>query len=66
LLVMSTLFIPLIIIIQPSSAQASPQKEKNDLTFIFVQLHTNREMGKLLLQNALMKLKTMYPNFDVN
>ena len=50
---------------QPSFAQLLTQKEKIVLTVIFVQLDNNREMGKPLLESALTKLKTMYPNFDI-
>ena len=32
---------------------------------MFIQLHTKRETGKSLLENALAKLKPMYPNFDI-
>jgi multiple sugar transport system substrate-binding protein len=46
-------------------AQLLTQKEKITLTVIFVQLDNNREMGKPLLESALTKLKTMYPNFDI-
>lgn len=49
----------------PSFAQLLTQKEKITLTVIFVQLDNNREMGKPLLESALTKLKTMYPNFDI-
>ncbi len=64
LFVASTIILPTIIA-QPSYAQVASQKEKVILTAVFVQLHTNREMGKSLLDNALSKLKTMYPNLDI-
>ena len=63
-LVASTVITPTIIL-QPSLAQLQAQKEKVVLTAVFVQLHTNREVGKSLLQNALTKLKAMYPNLDI-
>ncbi|HEY7571393.1 MAG TPA: extracellular solute-binding protein [Nitrososphaeraceae archaeon] len=61
---MSTIIVPTIIV-QPSFAQPAPQKQKVVLTAVFVQLHTNREMGKSLLESALSKLKTMYPNLNI-
>jgi multiple sugar transport system substrate-binding protein len=64
LLVASTVAIPAIIT-QTSFAQVTAQKEKVVLTVVFVQLHTNREIAKFLLSNALIKLKTMYPNLDI-
>ena len=64
LLVASTVIIP-VFIAQPSLAQVTAQKEKVVLTAVFVQLHTNREMGKSLLNSSLTKLKTMYPNLDI-
>ncbi len=64
LLVASTVAIPTIIT-QTSFAQVTAQKEKVVLTVVFVQLHTNREIGKFLLSNAFIKLKTMYPNLDI-
>jgi multiple sugar transport system substrate-binding protein len=60
----STIIVPTIIV-QPSFAQPAPQKQKVVLTAVFVQLHTNREMGKSLLESALSKLKTMYPNLNI-
>src|SRR6476660_8059358 len=47
LLVATTMIIPTIVA-QPSLAQLPAQKERIVLTAIFVQLHTNREMGKSL------------------
>jgi multiple sugar transport system substrate-binding protein len=64
LLVATTMIIPTIVA-QSSLAQLPAQKERIVLTAIFVQLHTNREMGKSLLESALAKLKMMYPNLDI-
>ena len=64
LLVASTVIIPTIVA-QPSFAQLAAPKEKIILTAMFVQLHTNREMGKFLLDSALVKLKMIYPNLDI-
>ena len=64
LLVASTVIIPTIVA-QPSFAQLAAPKEKIILTAMFVELHTNREMGKFLLDSALAKLKMMYPNLDI-
>src|SRR5215831_1691393 len=64
LLVASTIIITTIIS-QPGFAQIASQKEKVVLTVIFVQLDKNHEMGKLLLDRALAKLKPMYPNLDI-
>ena len=65
LLVASTVIIPAVITAQPSFAQPVPQKEKVVLTAIIVQLDNSRQMGKLLLDRALAKLKPMYPNSDI-
>jgi multiple sugar transport system substrate-binding protein len=65
LLVASTVIIPAVTTAQPSFAQVVPQKEKVTLTAIFVELDTNRQLGKLLLERALAKLKPMYPNLDI-
>ena len=65
LLVASTVIIPPVITAQPSFAQLVPQKEKVVLTAIIVQLHTNRDIGKTLLDRALTNLKMMYPNLDI-
>jgi|SRR5215467_7703543 len=65
LLVASTVVIPAVITTQPSFAQPAPQKEKVVLTAIIVQLHTNRDIGKALLDRALTNLKMMYPNLDI-
>jgi multiple sugar transport system substrate-binding protein len=62
--VASTVIIPTIVA-QPSFAQLAAPKEKIILTAMFVELHTNREMGKFLLDSALAKLKMMYPNLDI-
>lgn len=64
LLIASTVVIPTITA-QPSSAQLPVQKEKTVLTAIFVQLDNSRQMGKLLLDRALTKLKLMYPKLDI-
>ena len=65
LLVASTVIIPPVITVQPSFAQLVPQKEKVVLTAIIVQLHTNRDIGKTLLDRALTNLKMMHPNLDI-
>ncbi len=65
LLVASTVIIPPVITAQPSFAQLVPQKEKVVLTAIIVQLHTNRDIGKTLLDRELTNLKMMYPNLDI-
>ena len=64
LLVASIIIIP-VIIAQPSFAQVTSQKEKVALTAIFVQLDNHHQMGKLLLDHALAKLKPLYPNLDI-
>jgi multiple sugar transport system substrate-binding protein len=53
------------IITQSSFAPVTAQKEKVVLTVVFVQLHTNGEIVKSLLNNALAKLQTMYPSSDI-
>jgi multiple sugar transport system substrate-binding protein len=65
LIVASTVIIPAVITTQPSFAQPVPQKEKVVLTVIIVQLHTNSDIGKALLDRALANLKMMYPNLDI-
>ena len=65
LLVASTVIIAPVIIAQPSFAKPVPQKEKVVLTAIIVQLHSNREIGKTLLDRALTNLKMVYPNLDI-
>ena len=65
LLVASTVIIAPVITAQPSFAQLVPQKEKVVLTAIIVQLHSNHEIGKTLLDRALTNLKMMYPNLDI-
>ena len=65
LLVASTVIIAPVITAQPSFAQLPAQKEKVVLTAIIVQLHTNRDIAKMLLDRALTNLKTMYPNLDI-
>jgi len=65
LLVASTVIIAPVIIAQPSFAKPVPQKEKVVLTAIIVQLHSNREIGKTLLDRALTNLKMIYPNLDI-
>lgn len=65
LLVASTVIIAPVITAQPSFAQLVPQKEKVVLTAIIVQLHTNRDIGKTLVDRALTSLKMMYPNLDI-
>ena len=65
LLVASTVIIAPVITAQPSFAQLPAQKEKVVLTAIIVQLHTNRDIAKTLLDRALTNLKTMYPNLDI-
>ncbi|HEY7110012.1 MAG TPA: extracellular solute-binding protein [Nitrososphaeraceae archaeon] len=64
LLVASTIIIPAIIA-QPSFAQVASHKQRVVLTAIFVQLDNNRQLGKLLLDRALAKLKPLYPNLDI-
>ena len=63
-LLTSSIIIPTIVT-QSSFGQLPAQREKIVLTSVFVQLHTNREMAKSLLINALAKLRIMYPNFDI-
>jgi len=65
LLVASTIIIAPVITAQPSFAQPIPQKEKVVLTVIIVQLHSNRDIGKTLLDRALTNLKMIYPNLDI-
>src|SRR6476646_1469397 len=65
LLIASTVIIAPVITAQPSFAQLVPQKEKVVLTAIIVQLHSNRDIGKTLLDRALTNLKVMYPNLDI-
>ncbi|HEY7572290.1 MAG TPA: extracellular solute-binding protein [Nitrososphaeraceae archaeon] len=64
LLVASIIIIPPVIT-QSSSAQLPVQKKKVVLTAIIVQLHTNRDIGKTLLDRALTNLKMMNPNLDI-
>jgi multiple sugar transport system substrate-binding protein len=65
LLIASTVIIAPVITAQPSFAQPVPQKEKVVLTVIIVQLHSNRDIGKTLLDRALTNLKMIYPNLDI-
>jgi len=65
LLIASTVIIAPVITAQPSFAQPVPQKEMVVLTVIIVQLHSNRDIGKTLLDRALTNLKMIYPNLDI-
>ncbi|MFZ0328996.1 MAG: hypothetical protein WAL66_17015, partial [Nitrososphaeraceae archaeon] len=60
MLVASTIIIPALIA-KPSFAQIASHKENVVLTPIFVQLDNKHQLGKLLLERALAKLKPMYP-----
>ena len=53
------------IILQPSLAQLPAQKEKVDLTAVLNNYIQTVRWGKSLLEGALTKLKTMYPNLDI-